>query len=288
MITVMKHSEQEKLNKFYEQIAKDSKQALIQLVSEAGWGKTSSLRTIIAKIKETHPEIIYKIFDVSQAWFHCAPVKYRQLITQEKWNSGQIANVDDCVYEMGSLSDELKRAFVGEILMRDWEKRYTAKLEGTLDELPLIAYIFEESNIFFGSYSFRKNDQYSAVFQNFVSVGRNYRQRGFLVCTAEQGEMAPSLRRRTRKIYGSVISEADLHSAKRTGNTVDLKSLPKYSFVYNNMVQRIPDIVTNIPIDYVVNTPVVNQPKSSSGGWWFQFLGTIAIFLLFWAWLMQS
>ena len=53
MITVMKHSEQEALNKFYEQIAKDSKQALIQLVSEAGHGKTSSLRTIIHHVNNT-------------------------------------------------------------------------------------------------------------------------------------------------------------------------------------------------------------------------------------------
>ena len=293
MITVTKHSETEKLNKFYEQIAKDSKQALIQLVSEAGHGKTSSLRTIIHHVKQYHPDIIFKIFDVSQAWFHCAPVKYRQLITQEKWNSGQIANIDDCVYEMGGLSEELKRAFVGEILMRDWAKRYQAKLGNTLDELPLIAYVFEEANIYFGSYALRKNDQYTPVFQNFVSVGRNFKMRGFLVATAEEGEMSPSLRRRSRKIYGRLESEGDLSRIRKKDKELAayLKSAPRYNFVYYNGSAigpvKIPDVVTNEPVDYEVSTPVVTQPKSSGGGWWFQFFATIAIFLLFWSWLMD-
>ena len=246
---------------FYERIAKDSKQALIQIVSEAGHGKTSSLRTIIQHVKRTHPEIVFKIFDVSQAWYHCAPVQHRQLVTRRKMRSGKIANISDCVYEMGTLSKEDKRAFVGTIIKEDWDKRYQAKLDGVLDELPLIAFVFEESNIYFGSYSFRTNDEHTPVFENYVSVGRNYKMRGFLVATAEQGEMSPALRRRTRKIYGRLVNSGDIRESKKTGVTVDLTMIPKYSFAYADMVERVPDLVKNTPVDYVMKvTPIVVHP----------------------------
>ena len=55
-------------NPFYDKIATDSKQALIQLVSEAGHGKTSSLRTIIQYVREKHPDIRFKIFDLESGW----------------------------------------------------------------------------------------------------------------------------------------------------------------------------------------------------------------------------
>ena len=259
---------------FYERIAKDSKQALIQIVSEAGHGKTSSLRTIIQHVKRTHPEIVFKIFDVSQAWYHCAPVQHRQLVTRRKMRSGKIANIPDCVYEMGTLSKEDKRAFVGTIIKEDWDKRYQAKLrttQGTQEQrdlaliewekIPLLAFIYEESNIYFGSYSFRTNDEHTPVFENYVSVGRNYKMRGFLVATAEQGEMAPALRRRTRKIYGRLVNSGDIREARKTGVEVDLTEIPKYNFAYADMVERVPDLVKRTPVDYVMTvTPVVVQP----------------------------
>ena len=278
---------------FYDLIAKDSKQALIQLVSEAGHGKTSSLRTIIQHVREKHPDIVFKIFDVSQAWYHCAPTKWRQLVTREKIQRGLVANVDDCVFEMGSLSDAERRMFVGEIIKRDYEKRYKAKLKRELDDFPLLAYVFEESNIYFGSYAFRTNDGYSAIFQNYVSVGRNYKMRGFLIATAEQGEMAPSLRRRTRKIYGRIISKPDLIAAKRVGITADLTKIPKYHFHYfdgetgQGYTQRIPDLVKNVPQDYIVETVEVVKENKFDNNWWLTFFGTLAIFLLFWSWLMK-
>ena len=279
---------------FYDLIAKDSKQALIQLVSEAGHGKTSSLRTIIQHVRRKHPDIVFKIFDVSQAWYHQAPTQWRQLVTLPKMAKGLVANLDDCVYEMGSLSKEYKRAFVGMILKADWDKRYQAKLEGRLDEYPLMAYVFEESNIYFGSYALRTNDDYTPVFQSYVSVGRNYKMRGFLVATAEQGEMSPSLRRRTRKIYGRIISKGDLSLAKRSGITEDLTRIPKYHFHYydneskRGITQRIPDLVKNVPKDYVVEVAeVVEESNQFDDKWWFTFFATLAIFLLFWSWLMR-
>ena len=291
MITVMKHSETEKLNKFYEQIAKDSKESLIQLLSKAGHGKTSSLRTIIHYIKQTNENMEFVIFDVSQAWWHCAPVQYRQLVTREKWNCGQIVNLTDCVYEMGKLTQDERRVFVGEIVSRHYHKRYQAKLDGTLKEMPFLIFIFEEANTYFGSRTMTKNDAFTPIFVDFVSVGRNYKMRGFLVATAEEGEIHPLLRRRSSRIYGRLESDGDISRIRRKDKELAsyLKEAPKYNFVYYNGKQfgpvKIPDVVTNIPIDYIVTTPIV-QPKSGNEGWWIKFLGTIAIFLLFWSWLM--
>jgi len=290
---------------FYDQIAKDSKQALIQMISEAGHGKTSSLRTIIAYCREKHPDIVFKIFDVSQAWFHCAPVKYRQYVTMEKIEKSHIANLEDCVYEMGALPNEVKRAFVGTIVGMDYEKRYNIKLkitQGTEEErqkaqeewdtIPTLVFIYEESNIYFGSYSFRKNDAYTPIFQNFVSVGRNYKMRGFLVATAEQGEIAPSLRRRSRRIFGRLVSEGDLSRIRRKDKELAayLKEIPRYHFIYYTGEHtygpvRVPDSVKHVPEDYVIEVqPQVNPVTQFDAGWWIKFgvgFGAGLLFLRF-------
>ena len=250
-----------KESEFYDQIAKDAKQSIIQLVSEAGHGKSSSLRTIIYYCQEKHPDLVFKIMDVSLAWYHCAPVKYRQYVTQKKVNKGEVANIENCVYEMGSMTQDQQRAFVGEILKQDYMERYLIKLkdEKALKKLPFIIYVFEEANIYFGSYALRTNDQYSPIFQKYVSVGRNYRMRGFLVATAEVGEISPSLRRRSRRIYGRVESEGDLSRLRKKDKKLAdyiASEIPRYTFVYYGSEAygpvKIPDLVKNVPIDYVV------------------------------------
>jgi len=246
---------------------------------------SSSLRTIIEYCRRIHPDIIFKIFDVAQAWYHCAPVKYRQYVTLDKITKGQVANVDDCVYELGALNDDTRRAFVGTILQLDYNARYKAKMEndGNLKDYPNMVYVFEESNIFFGSFSFRKNDAYSQIFQEFVSVGRNYKMRGFLVCTAEIGEMAPSLRRRSRKIYGRLESDGDLAVVRRKNKDLAayLTQIPRFHFVYLSDRAygpvRVPDLVKTVPEDYVVVVPPQPQKRS----WWTEFIIGAFIMLMF-------
>ena len=274
------------LIEFYDRIAQDSKQALIQLISEAGQGKTSSMRSIMNHIKETQPDIEFVILDVSQAWYKKAPVKYRQLVTRDKINAGLIDyTVTDCVYEMGSLSDEERRWFTGKIVKHHYEQRYNAALNGTLESYKYLVFMFEESNIYFGSYSFRRNDDASSVFQNFASVGRNYRMRGFLIATVEMGEMAPSLRERTRKIYGRVISDRDLAVIRRKDKELAdyLKSCPRYTFVYISDKPygpvRIPDSSCGVPVDYVVSTslnPMV-EVKVVHGKWYYMACGALVV-----------
>lgn len=221
----------------------------------------------------------------SQAWFHCAPTKYRQYVTRKKIENGQIENICDCVYEIGSLGDEEKRAFVGTVIGLDYQRRYKAKMDndGKLDDFLSLVYVFEESNIYFGSYSFRKNDQYSPIFQQYVSVGRNYKMRGFLVATAEMGEMAPSLRDRSRKIYGRITSERDLAVIRRKNDDLAkyLMEIPKYTFVYLSDKPygpvKVPDAVKSTPEDYVVKV-VEKERINLGGGWWIQFL--LALFML--------
>ena len=279
---------------FYEKIAQDSRQALIQLISEAGHGKTNAMRTVVEYVKEHQPDIEFVILDVSQAWYENAPVKYRQLVTREKIENYSVDyTVTDCVYEMGELSDVEKRLFVGLLVKYHYEKRYKAKLRGELEKEKYLVFVFEESNIYFGSYSFRRNDEYSGVFQNFVSVGRNYRMRGFLIATAEAGEMAPSLRRRSRKIYGRVESEDDLRVVRRKYKDVAeyLKGSPKYTFVYISdkpygPVKTLPSGV-HTPVDYEVKVvrafnhydavPMEVKPQPVSKLRWFIY-GVLSVF----------
>ena len=264
-------------NEFYNKIAEDSKQTLIQLLSEAGHGKTSSLRTIVQYIKDKYPEIEFVIFDVSQAWYHNAPVSYRQLITPEKLYSGLYEKVTDCVYEMGMLNKDERRAFVGAFIKTYYDERYNAKLEGRLDEYSNLLFIFEEANTYFGSYSLKQNDIYTPVFVDYVSVGRNYKLRGFLVATVEVGEVSTNIRRRSRKIYGRLESESDLAKIRRKDKELGsyLKEIPKYHFVYYAGKPyhsgNIPDLVNNTPIDYVVIRPEVAAENEDAGFNWGSF-----------------
>jgi len=282
-------------NDFYDKIAQDSKQALIQLVSEAGHGKTSSLRTIIDYCRKKHPDIVFKIFDVSQAWYHCAPTKWRQYVTVEKITNKQVVNIEDCVYEIGSLPPEIKRAFVGTIIGSDYERRYSAKMEnkGSLNGFSTLVYIFEEANIYFGSYAMRRNDPYTSIFQNFVSVGRNYSQRGFLVATAEEGEISPSLRRRSRRIYGRLESQGDINRIKRKNKELAdyLTRIPRYNFVYYADKAygpvRVPDAVNHVPEDYVVESQPQQEPSQFDASWWIKFGVGAGITLLAIDWLLN-
>lgn len=282
-------------HEFYDKIAEDVKKVLIQFVSEAGHGKSSSLRTIIQYCKKKHPDIRFIIFDVSQAWFHNAPVEYRQLVTRERVQQGLISNEYDTVYEMGSLSEAERRQFVGIVLQQIYQQRYQAKLEDKLDEYPYIVFVFEEANVYFGSYALRRNDEYTQVFQDFVSVGRNYKMRGFLVATAEVGEIAPSLRRRSRRIYGRLESQGDINRIKKKDKQLAhylSTEIPRFHFVYYADKAygpvRVPDLVDHEPVDFE-RTPVepTQQGAQFDLKWWISFLSPFIIFLLFYLYFAQ-
>lgn len=294
---MVKNNEAGKENEaFYDAITGDVTQVLIQLLSERGHGKSSSLRTIIDYCKRKHPELVFKIIDLSQSWYHCAPVKHRQHVTVPNIRKGLIQNIGDCVYEIGSLTKEQRRAFVGSLIKQDWDYRYSLKMQNpeALKREPWIIYVFEESNIYFGSYSFRSNDLFTPVLQDFVSVGRNYRLGAFLVATAEVGEMSPSLRRRSRKIYGRVESESDLAQIRRRDRSRRVKveplvkQMPRFHFLYEGDKGvygpvRIPDVVVDAPVDYVPVTVEEEGVGGGSGGWgwWFGFFASFFIVFMF-------
>lgn len=261
----------------FELLAEEVCVSLIQVVSVRGHGKSSSLRTIISEIQVERPDIVFKIFDVSQSHFHTSPLQHRQLVTPQTLKNKKVANLENCVYEMGQLSEPMRRAFVASIIDQDYRQRYNAKLNGTLDKYPFMVMIFEEANVYFGSYSFRKNDEYSRVLQDFASVGRNYRMSGFLVATAEFGEIAPSLRRRVSRLYGRVESPSDIQALRRKDKKAaeTIKKIPRYHFLYFNGQShgpfRVRDTVRSTPQDYYALPPPPAYDRPLGLSWWQQF-----------------
>jgi len=261
---------------FYDKIIEDVKEVPILLLSQRGHGKSSSLKTVVKRIKEANSDYIIKIFDVSQSWYHKAPVQYRQLV-----NGQQIHNIGDCVYEMGKLSNDARRVLVASIINQDYSKRYQMRVTDPehFKTLPRILYIFEEANVYFGSYSFRKKDRYSAILEDFISVGRNYGLDAFLVATAEMGEISPSLRRRIARLYGRMESESDLNALKRKNKRAyeAVKEMPKYNFLYLDnggyKTAHIKDEVTTTPADYNVITE--NNQVKPLGFWTQLFIGLL-------------
>jgi len=225
------------------QIISDVLDAPIILVSKRGHGKSTSLMTIIDKLKQNSPNIIVKVFDISQVWYHKAPVKHRQRVTVPLIQMNGIANIGDCVYEIGSLSKDVRRRFVAWIISQDYRLRYELGLRSgkeAIEILPKIIYVLEEANTYFGSYSLRKNDDYTAV------------------VTAEVGELSPSLRRRSTRLIGRIVNDYDMRMLNRKMKALGeaANRMPKYHWIYYNGEAsepfRIRDEVETVPTDFKV------------------------------------
>ena len=260
------------LNDFYETIAHDVRQNLILLLSERGHGKSTALKSMVQYMKAKDPSTVFKAIDVSLSWYNCAPLKHRQYVTIDKIAKGQVANVDDCVYELGDLPVEYRRAFVAQIISLDAQLARKLQLKGVKPRQ--IVYILEESNTYFGSYSFRKQDEFNTILTDFVSVGRNFGMSALMVATAEVGELSPSIRRRRRIIYGRIESPSDLQEAGRYSKTLQtqVKTQPRFKFTYQGKTCRIPDTVKDTPVDYQLKTHTTPPKATNKNGWWPQFL----------------
>jgi hypothetical protein len=259
---------------FFKAVSEDLKQSLVLFLCERGHGKSSSLKAIIKYCKETNSDIIVKCFDPSMSWYEISPTKYRQYVSTEKLTTGMIDNVGDCTYEIGSLTEEQRRFFLGTCIAQDYKYRYNLRLNdpAAFKKLPWVIYVIEESNTIFGSFSFRKNDAITPVLQDFVSIGRNYKMNAFLVATAEEGELSPSLRRRSRRIYGRLVAEGDIARVRKSNKAMAnylSNDIPRFSFVYWGSKfygpTHINDTVKSTPEDYVVKNPA---PAKAAGYNW--------------------
>ena len=106
-----------------DQIIEDVQRRPIILLSDRGHGKSTSLMTIVQELKKKHPKIIVKVFDISQAWYHRAPLAHRQRITPEDLVRVNFANEDDCVYEIGSQPSDFSLVLLSIIVNQDYKVR---------------------------------------------------------------------------------------------------------------------------------------------------------------------
>lgn len=260
-----------------DQIVEDIKQAHVILNAKNGHGKSSSLMTIIKHVKEDDPRTIIKVFDVSYVWFHRSPLKWRQIITIQDMTDfvnglRSFYNVEDCVYEMGDLTDELRRFFVALLIKQDYEVRRKIVEQrglGAIKEIPRIIYVFEESDTYFSSASLNKRDEAGHYLSDFIKVGRNFGLRAFCVTTAEVGELGTKLRRRAEHLIGRIISDSDRGFFNRKSKGLGIKALglPRFHWIYFNgsasEMFRIRDEATNIPENYtpkVAEKPTARKP----------------------------
>jgi len=247
--------------RFIDKIIDDFHEVNIVMNAVNGHGKSSSLRTIIGRLKERYPHSIVKIFDISQAWFHVAPVKHRQRVTVELLRENKILNINNCVYEMGSLSKIQRRVFIAWIVNQDYQSRYNMGLMYGIDsvkKLPMVFYVFEEATTYFGSWSLKRSDPHAGVLYEFITVGRNYGLRSFLVVNREKGSLSTDIRDISPKVLGYVEAESDLryYAGKSKALRKLVESMPKYNWVYYNKQRygpfRIMDKVKNVPKDFII------------------------------------
>jgi len=238
------------------QIIQDLYEVPICLVSRRGRGKSSSVKTIIQKLQDESPDTIFKVFDPSLNWYHSSPTKYRQFVDLDAITQGRIDNIGDCVYGL-NLNNEDTRSFIASIIRADYEERLTVSLrfgDMVVKALPMIIYVFEESNILFGTNSLRKVDASSETFNKFISIGRNLGLGGIFITTKAK-ELSPACRDRSKALIGRVLGESDLRwiksiSSKDIMNAV--KILTKYHWIYDQSPTpfRIKDECVTVPQDY--------------------------------------
>jgi len=221
-------------------------------------GKTTSLKTITKYIRETRPNWIIKAFDISLAWWHQSPLKYRQLVDEKTYRT--VENIGDCLYEIGRLNDRARRTFIATIINNNFLNRYKKKLEDSdfEDNYPWVLYIFEEGNTYWQSQSLNKKDWPALTLKDFISAGRNYKQACVLVATRVSGEVSPGYRNRCFYLLGKIVGAEERTVISKATNSETLKiarSLPQYHFVYYNgspsEVFRIRDEVKSVPQDFI-------------------------------------
>lgn len=236
-------------------VIEDLREVPVCLVSRRGWGKSSSVKTIIERLLRKYPDTIVKIFDSSLSWYFKAPVSYRQLVTREKIEADQVSNIGSCVYTL-RLDREDKRAFIASIVEADFRERFDLALkygEDTLKGLPMILYVIEESNLVLSSSSLLREDIAGEVLNSFISEFRNLGFAGGLFVTTRLRELSTGIRERSKLLIGKVYGEGDLRLIKAVTDTRtrDLcKGLAKYHFIYDHQVERIPDTCTRTPKDW--------------------------------------
>lgn len=275
-------------HQLYDTICRDLRTSLLHLVSEPAHGKSNFIKSIVsyAKSHSKYGDLEFVVVDPSISWWHNSPLEKRQRVNRRTLCNGSISNEYDCVYYVGELSDIERRAFVGELLGQHQRQRTKSALEGTLDDYPTLVLILEEADTYLSSYSLRAKDQYASILNDFVSISRNLKIRGIAISTASTGSVSPSLRKRSRKIYGRVINEGDLNEARRIGNTVDLRRIQKYTFTYDNKIKEPNLVKQHTPQDYRRNPLQPAQEPRFNLSWWIRFLSPIVITWLFFSYFI--
>lgn len=242
--------------------------------AQAGWGKSTLIQSMIYKLRERERKAQIKIFDISLAWHHNAPVKWRQTITEQMiydflvHGKTTFLNIDNCVYELGRLNDEFRRVFVSIIIQQDYLSRYglAEQYKDEVKNLPRLIYVIEEADLYFQSAYLNSKAEEAKIFREFVKVGRNFGMRGVFIVTASVGELATKLRRRSKHLIGRIISDSDYREYNRMKrwNTEDGRVglgdlalvVPQYHWLYfNGSVSEpftVDKVVDNEPEDFVV------------------------------------
>lgn len=260
------------------QIYSDMTELLITCLAINGHGKSSMMRNLV----ESAEDVIFKVFDVSQVWFHSSPMKHRIRVRQEHLY-GFVPNLEDCVYELGLLTESERRWFIAHIIGEDYALRYAAvEAEGLgiIDQIKPIIYIIEEANTVFKSASLNKEDDAGSVLRDWVSVGRNYGLRGILIATGSAGELATRVRERSSLLLGRLLGRRDVTAVRqRAGKNVveRTKRLGRFEWIYWNGVasdkfKSQPYASENVPVDYVIEEPEPEpeldvQPVEDLGSW---------------------
>ncbi len=217
------------------------KEKPLLIVASPQWGKTVVAKRLVDMLKVSQGiNVSVRVFDPSLRWWAGSPMMFRQYIDDSALASGGWRNLSDCVYELGGLNSDSRKAFISTIIGAEYRARYLKVKDDSsnLDRLVFDVAIIEEAQS-----TLERLGGLSTAIRDWVSIGANLRMRGILI-THRPAELDTKLVERCNLLIGGVDGDRNrlkLRGASSRDFMDRVAALKPHEFAYwDGAAHRVP------------------------------------------------
>jgi hypothetical protein len=228
-------------------IIKDLSAKPLLIIGGREAGKTIITKYLLDLAKQSYDNIKVRVYDNSVAWYHSAPLMYKQDVDPTFLQTRQTI-YEDCLYEIGKLDKDQRRQFIASIIKNEYDQRYeVVKADpGNLSRLNWSLSVIEECQSLLDKYK-----TLGSSIHDWVSVGRNFKMTAML-CTQRAAEVDTTIVERCSILAGYCEGDNNLQKIRRATNKefheiVKATPFRSYYFSYWNG-----SIFTNIKVPLIV------------------------------------
>ena len=216
-------------------------------------GKTCIAKFLLDLTKQSYKNIKVRAYDNSLAWYHSAPLMYKEDIDPIYLQSRHTI-YEDCLYEIGKLDKDQRRNFISEVIKNEYDQRFeiVRSAPENLSKLPWGLSVIEECQSLLDKYK-----TLGSSIHDWVSVGRNFKMTA-MFCTQRAAEVDTTVVERCSILAGYCEGDNNLKKIRNATNRefweiVKATPFRSYYFSYWNG-----SIFKNIKV------PLINYPSPST------------------------